>query len=180
MKLLKLFCFSFLIFAIATAPLCEAAQGFDHSPWDAFLKKYVNEKGEVDYAAVKKDPSMLNAFFELFSDEGPAGFNVTWPREEMIAFWMNVYNAAVVKLIVEHYPVKNIQQIPSVWDITTVHIGKKAQFSLNDIRMKQLMLKYRDEKIHLALSCGARGCPQLQRQAFTGANVEGLLFLPMV
>lgn len=177
MKRLGFSFFFILLLTVAAVPLQAAGQGFDHSLWDAFLKKYVNEKGEVNYAAVKQDPSMLNDYLNLFSTEAPDGFGVSWPREEMLAFWMNVYNAGVIKLIVEHYPVKNIQQIPSVWDISAIHIGDKMQVSLNEIRMQRLIGAYRDEKIHLALSCGAEGCPKLQRQAFTGANVEGQLFL---
>ena len=158
-------------------PLRAEVKGFDHSLWDAFLKKYVNENGEVDYRAVQKDPAMLDAYFDFFSKEKLIEFEAFWPREEQIAFWLNVYNAAVIKLITQHYPVSSIQKIPSVWDITIVRLGRGEQFSLNGIRSEQLMKKYRDEKIHLALSCGARGCPKLQRDAFTGKNVEGQLFL---
>lgn len=157
------------------------SKGFDHSLWDAFLKKYVNEKGDVNYAAVKKDPSMLLDYLEIL-----AASNAPKQREEGIAFWMNAYNAGTIKLILEHYPVQNIQQIPSFWDIAAIQTlensiqpGKTvtSKNSLNDIRLNKLIGTYRDEKIHLALSCGARGCPPLQQQAFTGENVEGRLFL---
>jgi len=176
MKLLRAVFTGILIFTVA-APFCAAGEGFDHSLWDAFLKKFVNEKGEVNYTAVKKDPALLNGYLALIEGEKPVGFGKTWPREEMLAFWLNAYNAGVIKLVIDHYPVPNIQQIPSLSDMSVIRLGEKAQYSLNDIRMKQLIQTFRDERIHLALSFGARGCPQLQRQAFTGANVEGQLFL---
>ena len=188
MKLLKGSCSFILAFIVAAAPLHAAVKAFDHSLWDSFLKKYVNGEGEVDYSAVKKDPSALLDYLKLTSQGEPPKF-----REEGIAFWMNVYNAGVIRLVLEHYPVTNVQKIPGFWDITVIQTATygivrgadgsqkvkrgKKQYSLNGIRIKELIKTYHDEKIHLALSCGARGCPPLQRQAFTGENVEGRLFL---
>ena len=153
-----------------------ASPGFDHSRWDAFLKKFVSDQGDVDYAAVKRDPSLLNDYLGHLAAQDPLEVKDQWLREEGMAFWINAYNAGVVKLVVEHYPVKNINQISSVWDITIVHVGKE-QYSLNQIRNEKLLASYRDEKIHFALACGARGCPPLSRDAFTAPNVEGKLFL---
>ena len=180
-SIIKPFCFFLAALFVAVLPLEAADKGFDHSAWDAFVKKYVNEKGEVDYRAVQKDPALLNAYFDALATKVPANFSQIWPREEKIAFWMNAYNAGVIKLIVQHYPVKNIQLIPSASDITIVAVGDgdmyKRQYSLNNIRQEKLIQNFRDEKIHLALSCGAQSCPKLQRRAFTGRNVEGQLFL---
>lgn len=148
---------------------------FDHSVWDQFSKQFVNEKGEVDYAAVKKDPSLLDRYLkqlseiEEFSDED-------WPREEKLAVWLNLYHAGVIRMVVNHYPLKSIKDIPGVWDITFLTTAGD-RISLNDIRARQLLGAYRDEKINVALSCGARGCPRLRQEAFTGPRVEGQLFL---
>jgi hypothetical protein len=49
--------------------------------------------------------------------------------------------------------------------------------SLNEIRSSELIGNFRDEKIHLALAFGAKGSPRLKREAFTGARVEGQLFM---
>lgn len=157
-----------------------AAEGFDHSSWDVFLKKFVNEKGEVNYQAVKRDPSLLEGYLtKVKSVDGSAIDG--WIREEKIAFWLNAYNAALIKQVIESYPVKTVQQIPSFWDITVVRLKSedknKMGFSLNDIRRKALLDVFHDEKIHLALSLAAKGGPRLSREAFTGAKVEGQLFL---
>ena len=166
------------IFLPATA--LQAANAVDHSAWDSFLKKYVNEKGEVNYQAVKADPAALNEYFKnILTVDGKVMSG--WPREETLAFWLNVYHAALIKLVVENYPLTTVQKIPSFWDIAVVHLGpaalEKSSFSLNDIRMKNLLGVYRDEKIHLVLSLAAKGGPRLPREAFTGPKVEGQLFL---
>lgn len=166
----------FLCLVSVPGLLCASERGFDHSLWDSFLKKYVNDEGAVDYAAVKSDPALLNEYLQQMASQDPIAIETGWPREESLAFWMNLYNAGVVKIITEHYPIDNIQRIPSVWGLTILHVGE-AQFSLNEIRSAKLLGAYKDEKIHFALACGAVSCPPLQKKAFTGENVEGQLFL---
>jgi hypothetical protein len=157
-----------------------AATGFDHSAWDAFLKKNVNEKGEVDYRSVVKDPTALNDYLaSLMAVKAPE--MASWPREEVLAFWLNAYHAVLIKSVVENYPASSVQKIASFWDIASFHFGKRVkdqkQYSLNDIRVNNLIGVYHDEKIHLALSVAAKGGPKLMAQAFTGPKVEGQLFL---
>ncbi len=158
----------------------HAGTAFDYSVWDAFLSKNVNEKGEVDYQSIKKDPKALKDALATLTavNESLIG---SWPREEAMAFWLNAYHAALIQQVVENYPVTSVQKIPSFWDIALFHFGSRVQgqrqYSLNDIRVTKLVGVYRDEKIHLALSVAAKGGPQLMREAFTGPKVEGQLFL---
>jgi len=182
--------FAAFFFLLMTAPAClHAAAAFDHSAWDGFLKKHVNEKGEVNYQAVMQDTTVLDGYMARLAKISYLEMKL-WPREEALAFWMNAYHATLIKLVVENYPVTSVQKIPSFWDIAAFHLNAnikvqagadmkkiKAQYSLNDIRMQNLLAVYRDEKIHLALSLGARGGPKLLAEAFTGPKVEGQLFL---
>jgi hypothetical protein len=166
------FCLSF--------PAMLHAAAFDHSAWDVFLKKHVNAKGEVDYRAIVQDPKPLDGYLASLAAMDELAMK-SLPREEVLAFWLNAYHAGLIKLVTEHYPVTSVQKIPSFWDISVIHIGKDvtnlSRYSLNNIRLKNLMEVYRDEKIHLALSMAARGGPRLMPEAFTGPKVEGQLFL---
>jgi len=180
MTLSKKIFFPTLFFLCAFPLALHAATAFDYSAWDVFLKKNVNETGEVDYQSIKQDSRELNdSLASLMAvDELEMA---SWPREEVLAFWMNAYHAVLIKLVVENYPVASVQKIPSFWDITAFYTGKQTkkprQYSLNDIRLKNLMGVYHDEKIQLALSMAAKSGPQLMREAFKGPKVEGQLFL---
>ncbi|HLD69990.1 MAG TPA: DUF547 domain-containing protein [Candidatus Omnitrophota bacterium] len=150
---------------------------FDHSAWDEFLKKYVNEAGEVDYDGIKEDPAMLETY-----ETQLRGFNInefkTWPREERLALLLNAYHVGIIRVAIDHYPIKSIQDIPGVWDAQLIKIGNSdVAFSLNRLRYQELIQTFGDEKIHLALSCGAQGCPRMKREAFDGPRVEGQLFI---
>jgi len=149
---------------------------FDHSLWDRFLKRYVNEEGAVDYQGVLEEPELMDQYREQVNTISLDDFPRNWPREELLALWLNVYHLGVIQAVRENYPVKSIQSIPGVWDIQVVAVAGKS-YSLNDIRRHQLILSFRDEKIHAALACGARSCPALSREAFTGSRVEGQLYV---
>ncbi len=176
MKHLRFLILFLFVGCLLGQPLFAAGPRFDHALWDAFLKKFVNDEGDVDYAAAQRDASLLNDYLKSLAAQNPLEISSEWPREEAMAFWMNAYNAGVIKIILDHYPVRSIDQIPSAWDMTVIHVGLE-QYSLNQIRASKLIQNYRDEKIHLALSCGARSCPRLHREAFTGSNAEGRIFL---
>ena len=173
--------FYFLIFALSffsfrSAPALALDQPFDHSAWDQFLKQFVNDKGEVNYQAAQKNPALLDDYLKQLSKINFREFFTNWPREEKLAVWLNAYHAGITQIILEHYPIKSINDIPGVWDLPIVKIGGQT-FSLNQIRSRELIKVFRDEKIHFALSCAAESCPQLRREAFTGPRMEGQLFL---
>ncbi|MDP3919520.1 MAG: DUF547 domain-containing protein [Candidatus Omnitrophota bacterium] len=153
-----------------------AADLHDHAAWDAFLKKYVNEAGEVQYQAVADNPDDLNAYLDELASVNNMSLGRDWTREEKLALYLNAYHAGVIRLIIEHWPVETIQEIPGVWDLPAVRIGKESH-SLNHLRSQDLIGAFRDEKIHLALACGAKGCPRLRKEAYSAMRVEGQLFL---
>lgn len=159
-----------------TSPAWALKRPFDHGTWDRLLKRYVNEEGDVQYQALQKDPSLLDEYLDQLKAIDPREFPAQWPREEILALYLNAYHAGVLRAVAEAYPVKSIQDIPGVWDAEYVQIGKEG-YSLNQLRVGALLGQFRDEKIHVVLSCGAKGCPRLRREAFTGPRVEGQLFL---
>lgn len=172
----KVLLFFFLFFSISL-PAFALEAPYDHSKWNEFIEKFVDEEGNVDYAAVKQDPSLLKEYIETFKHIDKGDFNSGWPREELLAFWINVYNASVINIIQEHYPLKKgIQDIPGVWELRFIQVIE-AKYSLNQVHKGILLKQFRDEKIHTALACGARSCPKLFPEAFTGPRVEGQLFL---
>ena len=150
---------------------------FDHSKWDLFLKQYVNEKGEVDYPAIVKDRTLLDAYgkdLQSISDE--MGLGKEWPREERLALWLNAFHFGLIHAVVDHYPIKSVQDIPGVWEDSFTQVGGHT-YSLNTIRNDKLISQFHDEKIHMALSCAAQSCPKMRREAFTPERVDGQLFL---
>ena len=159
-------------------------QVVDYSLWDKLLDKYLvtghpSGINRFRYAGVSPaDRQILADFLENLQQVKVTSLN---PREQK-AYWVNLYNALTVKVILDHYPVKSIMDIdisPGVfsngpWDARLLTIeGEKV--SLNDIEHRILRPIFRDNRLHYALNCASLGCPNLQPKAFTAANTEKLL-----
>ncbi|PWL40549.1 DUF547 domain-containing protein [Flagellimonas aquimarina] len=142
----------------------------DHSTWNDLLKKFVDDDGNVDYAGFKKDVASLEAYLKLLSQNAPSA---TWSKNEKLAFYINLYNAATVKLIVDNYPIKSIKDIPNRWKKEWISINEKVT-SLNDIEHK-ILRKMNEPRIHFAINCASYSCPKLLNSAFTEQNLERLL-----
>mgnify|MGYP000020569353 FL=1 len=70
-----------------------------HKVFDQLLKKHVSEDGLVNYKGFIIDEVILSAYLTLLSENPPKG---DWTKEEKLAFWMNVYNAFTIKLIIDN------------------------------------------------------------------------------
>ena len=131
------------------------------------LQQHVDDNGNVDYATITKDTSPLDAYLTHLANNPPAS---TWTKNEKLAYFINLYNAATVKLIVEHYPVKSIKDIPFRWKKEWIKVGNEVT-SLNDIEHKVLR-KMDEPRIHFAINCASFSCPKLLNVAFTSENME--------
>lgn len=157
-----------------------AADPVDHGGFDRLAKKYIDEKGLVNYKGFKKDEKELDKYLDLLAKNPPTA---KWNQNEQMAYWINAYNANTIKLILMHYPVKSIKdigskiQIPFVntpWAIKFVKVGNET-ISLDNIEHGTLRKKFNDKRIHFALVCAARSCPRLRNEAYTGDKLDAQL-----
>ena len=171
----------------------------DHSPWDRLLQRYVRRAEDgvnrFDYGAVETtDRAALDRYLAALQATAVTGLG----RDAQMAFWINLYNAYTVKLVLDHYPVASIRDIPGgrgpslaalfrfdTWasmvlggpwasPIATVE-GKR--FSLNDIEHRVLRPAGAIPilRIHYAVNCASLSCPNLAPSAYTADNLEALL-----
>ncbi|MEL6476311.1 MAG: DUF547 domain-containing protein [Pseudomonadota bacterium] len=150
----------------------------DHSAWDGWLGRYVATDGDgvarVAYGAVTAaDRQVLEGYLAALQAVDPAGLN----RDEQLAYWINMYNAVTVDLILDHYPVGSIRDIGSglldtgPWDRELVRVKGRA-LSLNDIEHGIIRPVFNEPRIHYAVNCAAISCPNLAGKAWTGAGLE--------
>ncbi len=154
----------------------------DHAPWDRFIERYRRMGPEgvarIDYGAAKGEAQALDAYIQRL-----AGLEISsYPRDVQLAYWLNLYNALTVDVVLDHYPVDSIRDIDissgwfsdGPWDAERVEIEGEA-VTLNDIEHRILRPIWQDPRIHYAVNCASIGCPDLQPEAFTADNAERLL-----
>ena len=107
---------------------------------------------------------------------------VTLPRNEQLAFWLNLHNVAVIEAIAQAYPMRSPSHAKfgpdkvALDDAKLVTI-KGVSLSPRDIREAIVYPNWRDPKVIYGFWRGEIGGPSIQRYAFTGENVDVLLSL---
>jgi len=91
-----------------------------------------------------------------------------------LAYWINLYNAATLVLVLSHYPVDSIRDIDDPWGQPVVTIAGD-ELSLDQIEHEVIRQQFSDSRIHFALNCAARGCPPLQAKLFTPEQLSDQL-----
>lgn len=150
----------------------------DHSDWQAFLDAYLRRDafGQTyfSYRDVSgADAERLENYLGRLGRTRPTELN----RDEQLAYWLNLYNAATVKVVLDHYPVDSIRKITGgwfntgPWDEPLVAVGADT-LSLNDIEHGILRPIWQDPRILYVLNCASLGCPNLSDRAFTASTLE--------
>jgi hypothetical protein len=161
-----------------------STQKIDHSAWDRFLKQYVvaphpSGINRVRYHVMTpEDLKSLKGYLQSMQDVAISNFN----RAEQKAYWINLYNAFTVDLILSRFPVASIRDInisPGLlargpWGAKLLRVeGEKL--SLDDIEHRILRPIWKDNRVHYAVNWASLGCPNLQPAAYTSGNTEALL-----
>lgn len=156
-------------------PIEPIAYSPSHSAFDALLKKYVTTSGKVNYAGFKTEKAKLDSYLALLSKNTPA---TGWNKNEKLAYWINLYNAGTIQLILKNYPTKSIMNINSgkAWDLKFVKSGKET-LSLNQIENEIIRPTFKEPRIHFAVNCAANSCPKLLNGAFLPHKLEAQLEL---
>lgn len=151
----------------------------DHRLWDEFLGTYVQPGDDgitrVAYAAAARvDAQMLRPYLDALQAVDPA----TLGRDEQMAYWINLYNAATVDLILQSPTVESIRSIGTLslgpWDRKILTVNG-MQLSLNAIEHGILRPIWRDVRIHYAVNCASIGCPNLATTSYSGDRLSAML-----
>ncbi len=147
---------------------------FDHSKWDHLLKQYVHN-GLVDYKGLLQVRGELDDYLKQINTVSVEEFS-EFSREERIAFWINLYNATVIHMILDEYPIERFNQIPAAFEVKIIGVVGEF-FSLSELRDQVLRKGFRDERILTALVSGRMDSPKLLPEAFRGDQLEDQLNL---
>ena len=158
-----------------------STQTINHSGWDQVLSRYlILKKDQINrfaYKAISQDDrNSLKAYLASLGKTQISQYN----RAEQRAFWINLYNALTVEVILQHFPINSIRDISfslftsGPWKEKLIKVENES-LSLDDIEHRILRPIWHDPRIHYAVNCASIGCPNLQAQAFTSHNTEDML-----
>ena len=149
-----------------------------HAPWDAFLSEYVvtaDGMNRVRYGAVTpEDHRALKRYIEALEGLSPSAMG----PDERLAYYFNLYNAAIVDTALDNYPLESIREVggrllpprgPWKQDVVTVE-GERLSF--DDIEHERVRGQYDEPRVHYAFNCASVGCPDIKASAWRAGTLD--------
>ena len=152
----------------------ELSKDSAYKALDGTLLNYISKDGNVDYMAILQNPYSINEYLDFIERVSPRNhpelFNT---KNDAIAYWINTYNAIVIKILIDN------PEVSSILDVTFKHaifwkrhlVGGEM-ISLNMIEHKILRKEIQDPRIHFAINCGSVSCPPLGNRIFYGEKLD--------
>jgi len=143
--------------------------GPDYSLFTQVLRDHVKD-GVVNYKGIKADKRFAD-FIAVLMKTDPNAI----AKKNRLPFWINVYNAFTLKVVVDQYPIKSIMS-KTAYALGKSNFQKKlvtvngVQYSLNDVE-NDIIRPMGDPRIHFAINCAAKSCPPLRDEAFEPARL---------
>jgi hypothetical protein len=163
-------CLSLVVVAVPRAQRDRDA-AFDH-----LLDTYTRD-GSVYYRALASDRAAFDRY--LASLDVPKATIESWPKADQEAFWINAYNALVLKTVIDHYPIKgkspdypanSIRQIPGSFEQVKHRVGERS-LTLDEIE-KTVISGFGDARMILALGRAARGSGRLRSEVYRASTLN--------
>ncbi|MHC4395953.1 MAG: DUF547 domain-containing protein [Planctomycetota bacterium] len=148
------------------------------------LNTFVDDKGMVNYRALKRKKQKLNSLLREFDRLKPAEYNA-WTKEDKIAFWINAYNIKMLKIIIDNYPIKGSKWLNPLWGSDSIrHIDRNIDgireqkfivmdevFTLAEVEQRIFRKEFDEPRIFLALSHATFSSPPLRNEPYYGPKL---------
>jgi len=141
------------------------------SIFDSVLSRYVSAEGLIDYKGLKKDKE-FKKYIEYLANTDPHSM---LSDKQRMAFWINAYNAFVIKGVLDEYPIESVLKagwIPHSFFKRKKFKTEHGEITLQVLENEKLMEAFREPRIHFAINCASRSCPELLTEAYSAEKLE--------
>lgn len=165
-----LFLYHFRVEADSRTQQPVDASSFSHDLFDQVLQEYADEAGQVNYTKLKANPEKLEKYLDLL-----AVANLTeLSYNAQLAFWVNAYNALVIKGVIDHYPTTSVRKVKwfgGFFSRLKFQVAGQT-YTLNQIEHDIIRTEFVDPRVHFVLVCASTSCPPLENSAFSAETIE--------
>ena len=146
------------------------AAPFSHDLFDQVLQEHVNAAGQVNYTKLKANPEKLEKYLDLLAVAKPTELSYN----AQLAFWVNAYNALVIKGVIDHYPTTSVRKVKwfgGFFYRLKFQVAGKT-YTLNQIEHDIIRTEFVDPRVHFVLVCASTSCPPIENRAFSAEDIE--------
>ena len=132
--------------------------------FDGILQEHVKD-GYVDYPAIARNPR-FNKYIESLADFDAATLS---DDNERKAFWINAYNALVIKNIIDGKSPTGVMDHMKFFR-SNLKVGGRG-IDLNSID-GEVLAKFADPRVHFVLVAAYSSAPKLRAEAYVGEELD--------
>ncbi|MEO0794534.1 MAG: DUF547 domain-containing protein [Verrucomicrobiota bacterium] len=161
-----------LLFFAAWTSLNAGTHSDLYNSYGELLSKYVKPSG-VDYQSWVVNDEDVDALYDLLMAMSIVDVD-SLSDDEQQAFYINLYNAAMIQAVLENYPLKTVTTILpgfGIFEKKYIQLGDRV-LSLNEVEKSILLERWDEPRIHFAVNCASASCPPLRNEPFTGEKLE--------
>jgi len=153
-----------------------------HDKCADILKNYVDDKGMVNYRALRRKRPELKNLLDEFAHLDLNVYN-HWPKEDKIAFWINAYNIQMLKIITDNYPIQgsrllnpfygpnSIRHIKGIWS-DYKFIVMDEEFTLAKVNQRFFCKEFGEPRVFFAISHASLSSPPLRNEPYYGHKLH--------
>ena len=166
-----------LLLSVLIALSRPASAGtLSYADFDSVLTRFVHD-GAVDYGALARERATLDRFLRATQEADPQA----WPRNEQLAFWINVYNARVLDGVTRRPGLRSVLDVGKALGVPTLGFFRERlrsggrDLTLNDIEHEIIRDGFREPRVHFVLNCASASCPPIPVRALQAATLDSTL-----
>ena len=165
-----IFLYHFRVEADSRTQLSVDEASFSHDLFNQVLQEHVDKAGRVNYRKLKANPEKLEKYLDLLAVAKPMELSYN----AQLAFWVNAYNALVIKGVIDHYPTTSVRKVKwfgGFFYRLKFQVAGKT-YTLNQIEHGIIRTEFVDPRIHFVLVCASTSCPPIENSAFSAEDIE--------
>ncbi len=165
-----LFLYHFRVEADSRTQQFVDGASFSHDLFNQVLQEHVDKAGRVNYTKLKANPEKLEKYLDLLAVAKPTELSYN----AQLAFWVNAYNALVIKGVIDHYPTTSVRKVKwfgGFFYRLKFQVAGKT-YTLNEIEHGIIRTEFVDPRIHFVLVCASTSCPPIENSAFSAEDIE--------
>lgn len=158
--------------AVRAPNVAPVSAGEARDAWAQVLLDSVDERGQIDFAGLARQPEALEHWVAYIATVSPKTDPDRYPTvNDRLAYYIDAYNALAM------YGVFNSGVLPE----QKIRFFLLRRYTIGGERMSLYTLEndviraYREPRIHFALNCMSFSCPRLPRETWQGATLDAQL-----
>jgi len=147
---------------------------FPYDDLDAVLDRHVSDDGLVDYDSLSGDRGPLDRFVAALGRVSPDNHPERFDSDEArLAYWMNAYNALMLRRVVDAWPIASVKKIKPAYGVFWMekHDLGGERWTLRGLENKVIRDRFDEPRIHFGINCASASCPALPRRAWPAGSI---------